>query len=44
MKNDKKFVRESLNYKFMFQHFPKITLAVEDKFFQCQKSLKPIIP
>ena len=39
MINDKKFVRESLNYKFMFQHFPKITLAVEDKFFSAKNHL-----
>ena len=28
-----RFITESLNYKFMFQDFPKITLTVEDKFF-----------
>ena len=39
MKNDKRFVRESLDYKFMFQHFPKITLAVEDKFFSAKNHL-----
>ena len=33
VRNFQRFITESLNYKFMFQDFSEITLAVEYEFF-----------